>query len=359
MKIMNEQEEQDFFQKLQKQGKFKILPCGLAVNFNDNSQYEKLKLSPEQKIQITGLLQHVPMAVAANAMAGAYTVSFPKGLPHTLLALKQGGLGSQIIDNGRIVGSASFYPMLRQAAVFSAFSLMSIVTGQFFLFQITKELHMINKKIDDILKFLYGEKKAELLSEIKFVKYACENYAHIMAHDQQRTATLVSIQEARKVAVKDMEFYMNDLNEKIKFNGKEKFDSLANFIEYKIGQIKENINLSLQLYLISTLMEMYYAENFDEHYMKYLEDDIKNYIENWTNQMHLCYGSLREILKSPVAKKYEPKRKKYAQNNENEITLQQEKSGLLYSQLSEALHKPTQSKEYYLTADGDVYYKKS
>lgn len=354
----NQQEEQDFFQYLQEQGDFKILPCESAGGFNNNSQYEKLELSTEQKIQITGLLQHVPMAAAANAMAGAYTVSFPKGLPHTLVALKQGGLGSQIIDNGRIVGSASFYSMRGQAAVFGAFSLMSAVTGQFFLFQITKELHMINKKIDDILKFLYGEKKAELLSEIKFVKYACENYAHIMARDQQRTATLVSIQEARKVAVKDMEFYMNDLNEKIKFNGKEKFESLTGFIEHKIRHIKENIDLSLQLYLISSLMEMYYAENFDGDYMKYLEKDIKNYIENWANQMHLCYGSLREILKRNVSKKDEAKRKKYAQNNEDEIKLLQEKSSLLSGQLSEALHKSTQVREYYLTADGDVYYKK-
>ena len=180
-----------------------------------------------------------------------------------------------------------------------------------------------------------------------------------MARDQQRTATLVSIQEARKVAVKDMEFYMNDLNEKIKFNGKEKFESLTGFIEHKIRHIKENIDLSLQLYLISSLMEMYYAENFDGDYMKYLEKDIKNYIENWANQMHLCYGSLREILKRNVSKKDEAKRKKYAQNNEDEIKLLQEKSSLLSGQLSEALHKPAQSREYYLTADGDVYYKKS
>ena len=44
--------------------------------------------------------------------------------------------------------------------------------------------------IDKILEFLYGEKKAELMSEVSFVKYAYQNYGSIMGCNPQRIATI-------------------------------------------------------------------------------------------------------------------------------------------------------------------------
>ena len=52
-------------------------------------------------------------------------------------------------ENGRFVGSASLYYMEVQAIVSSAFNVMSIVSGQYFLSQINKELRVINQNIDN------------------------------------------------------------------------------------------------------------------------------------------------------------------------------------------------------------------
>ena len=65
--------------------------------------------------------------------------------------------------NGHIAGHASFYPLAAQAAVLGAFTVLSAVTGQYFLTQINSELKIVNQKLDEILGFLYGEKKAELM----------------------------------------------------------------------------------------------------------------------------------------------------------------------------------------------------
>ena len=73
---------------------------------------------------------------------------------------------------------------------------------------------LMNQKIDQIMGFLYGDKKAELIAEISFVKYAFENYSSIMLHDSQQVATISSLQESRKIAIKDIEFYMYDLTSK-------------------------------------------------------------------------------------------------------------------------------------------------
>jgi len=359
----NTQEEQILFQQLQNQKGFKIKPCEKHVNFSNHEQFRELNLTVDQKLQISELLQHIPAMTAAGAMANAYTVNFPQGLPHTLMALKQGGFGSSIISDGKIVGAASFYPMLGQAAILGIFTAMSIATGQFFLARINKELQKINQKLDEIMKFLYGDKKAELLSEVSFIKYACDNYVSIMEHESQRTATIVSIQEARKVAMKDIEFYMNDLEQKIESGKKQNFKFLDSLIDHEVKQAEENLDLSLQLYFISNVMEVYYAQNFEENYICNLEKDIKFYIKICNNQIHSLYGRLQGYLadcrsSGKIETKLEDKKK------ELNISLEEkcENYDMICEHLYAILHTSAKEAEYYLQVDEDtcnVYYKAS
>ena len=121
-------------------------------------------------------MQQLPAVVAANALSDMYMVRFPAGIPNALTPLKQGGFSTMVKgENGRIAGTASLYSVEAQAAVLGAFNAMSIVSGQYFLAQINSELKTMNQNIDKILEFLYGDKKAELISEVSFVKSAYQN----------------------------------------------------------------------------------------------------------------------------------------------------------------------------------------
>lgn len=198
------------FAAMQEAGSFTITPCKNAVNL---SQCRKLELSSAQKMQINALLQHIPSAMAAGEMSQMYTLTFPKGLPHTLMELKQGGCGTPIIGaDGRISGWASLYRATAQAALYGVFTVMAVITGQFFLVQIHRKLKKINSHLEKIEEFLYRDKRAELMAEQSFTRCAYENYPSIMAHEEQRIATISGLQQARKVAMKDVEFYMNDLD---------------------------------------------------------------------------------------------------------------------------------------------------
>ena len=106
-----EQNLQDVWQEMQKRKEIEIEPCETNLNLVDDQHLTKLKMTKEQKLQVMELVNHFPTVLAVGNMATAYKVTFPKGLPHTLLALKQGGYGSQIFDQGKIVGSASFHPV--------------------------------------------------------------------------------------------------------------------------------------------------------------------------------------------------------------------------------------------------------
>ena len=356
--VDNQVRELEFLQKLQDQKEIEIKPCDANINLDAEKEFVKLQMTDVQKLQVSQLIGYLPNALAIGNMAGAYKVTFPQGLPHTLVALRQGGYGSQIMDNGRIVGSASFHPMLGQAVVYGVFSLMSIITGQFFLKKINENLNTINQKLDDILRFMYGDKKAELLSEVGFVKYACDNYVPIMTYGVQRTATIIGIQEAKKIATKDIEFYLNDFKEQVKSGEKAaNLNALKELVEKKIFETGKNLKLSLQLYQISSLLEIYYAQNFEEGYIEYLAKDIKMYAKKYNDEVFTHYGSLEAKLNN-----LKPTNQgQLAVWNDLNERLEEAKDshGKVYDEvcdrLSDIVKTSIKPACYYLKTDGNVY----
>ena len=94
---------------------FEITRCEENLFLENRERYTKLNLAPAQKIQISGLLQQLPQAAAAGAMTQMYVARFPEGLPHTLTALRQGGVGSMIQGaDGRIGGMRLSVPCPRR-----------------------------------------------------------------------------------------------------------------------------------------------------------------------------------------------------------------------------------------------------
>lgn len=351
------QEEQNFIQQMQKQGAFEITPCEAHIDLDDTNRFEKLKLTSEHKMQINALMQQIPSAVAAGEMVRAYTVRFPKGLPHTLMSLKQGGVGSQIVVDGKFAGSASFYNMFGHAAILGAFTAVSIVTGQFFLVRINKELHNINRRLNEILQFLYEDKRAELLSEIEFVENVCNNYASIMPHEQQRIATIANLQRAKNIAVKDIIFYMNHLDSVIINNQDEKFATLIGLKNNKFKEMHDGLDFSLKLHLLSTLLEVYCTGNYEIDYIDSLEKNVKYYIEKSDYHINQDYSKLETLLNKNAPKKEKEK------SQEHEEELRSIREGFrkehidICESLFSQLRASTQSTEYYLKANGDVYYR--
>lgn len=256
----------------------KVVPIDDPSAIYGDRSYEQMPLSSLEKMQFSSLLSQVPSALAASSMSGMYRVVFPDGLQHSLTALKQGGFSSYFKDaNGKFAGSASLYKSSFQAAALGVFTVMSIVCGQYFLAEINKEMTLINQKIDKIIEFLYGDKKAELLAEISFTRYAFENYRSIMAHPEQRIATITSLQEAKKIAIKDIEFFINDL------------DTLSNIVTKSAIEFDDNLQkafrahdslmLSSQLLTMSSILEVFFSQNIDQNYLAYIEDSNAAYLE--------------------------------------------------------------------------------
>ena len=88
--------------------------------------------------------------------------------------------------------------------------------------------------------------------------------------------------------MKDIEFYMNDLDLAAKTKDNSELISTVN----KAFQIKESLELSMQLYVFSSLLELYYSQNTDSSYLKYVEADVSSYIDKCEKRMLSSFSVL-------------------------------------------------------------------
>ena len=340
-------------------GRFDISSCESAVDLSDQKRFSKLKLTSEQKMHMNALLGTIPSLFAANTLSRSYVLTFPEGIQGSLMKLKRGGYSTVLTDpeTGRTVGTAALnHTSFAQAACLSAFTAMSIASGQYFLSEINSKMNMMKLSLDKILEFLYGDKRAELMGEISFIRFAHENYSSIMEHNDQRLSTIISLQNARKVAIKDIELYLSDLSSTVM--SKEQNDILA--VVEKAAQIKDCLGLSTQLYVMSNLLEVLFSQNYDDSFLRYIEDDVASYINKCDKRMLTSFSMLQQALtnhKDGIFKKTDKDILEQQTRSVEEIVLQlnaTEKSPML-GLLHDALNSPKRKKKYYLNDDGDVF----
>ncbi|MEY8573707.1 hypothetical protein AALD01_04750 [Oscillospiraceae bacterium 21-37] len=335
-----------------------IIPCDMAMDISPANGFTKLELDSAQKIQIGALLQQLPSMAATNQMPKLYTVTFPDGVSGKLMELKKTelvGKTTSIIDDGKIKGTAALNSLDNCTLAMGCFTAMSIASSQYFLKKINDELRMMRMGIDKILEFLYGDKKAELMAEVSFIRYAYENYISIMECSAQRAATITSLQSARKIAMKDIEFYIGDLESTIKGRDGKDISSLVE----KAFQLKESLEFSMQLYGMSSLLEVHYAQNYDRSYLKYVDNDISVYIDKCEKRMLGNFSSLRTLVDSAKEMPF----KKIAKTDILERidglveSLGRGEESDMRRSLRAGLNAATQKADYYMTADGVVYMK--
>ena len=276
-------------------GGFDIKISDEEIDFSKRTDLIKLELSSGQKMHTSALWNAVP-SLAVVGTKNACVLHLPDGVTTSdLIKYGNGGLGNTYYGaDGKFAGQAPLEFLGKQQVIMGAFTAMSIASGQYFLSEINSNLTAINQKIDKILEFLYGDKKAELISEVSFVNFAYQNYGSIMECDHQRIATIISLQGARKVAMKDIEFYMSDLDSLVKAKNTPDLDSIIS----KAFQIRDCLQLAIQLYCMSNILEVSYSQNGNTAYHEYVEKDILSYIDKYEKRMLSNFSAIQMYIKT-------------------------------------------------------------
>lgn len=339
--------------ELEKKDLIKATPLKACPDLTDTSKFKRIELD---KSQIGQLFSQVPAIVSAGAMTQMYTLKFPKGVVGTLMNYSTGGYGSPIVNGGEIIGHVAFLSAGTQAAIMGAFTAMALVSGQYFMTQINKELKLINQKLDKILGFLYGDKKAELLSEISYTKRAFDNYFSIMQHDIQRVGTVAGLQQSGKVAIKDIEFYIMDIDN-LTHNTPKSNVELTSMVTESLN-LHESLKLSLQLYIMSSILEVNISQNYDDRYLNSICEEINSYVEKCNNRLLASFVSIKRTIES-----YKPKGKFATDDLGSEIEgiIEQLNNGETLSirgAVKSALFAPTKEAEFIIDQN-EIYYKLS
>ncbi len=327
-----------------------IKPCEIKPDLDDRTKFVKLDGGSAAKMRISAFVQNSIPAVMGGASANLYTVTFPEGVPHVLCQLKDGrGYFSMVRDpaTGQFSAVTPLNPVgTGYAIASSAFAVMSIATSQYYLTEINNKLNKIQLGVDKILEFLYGEKRAELMSEVMFAKYAYDNFTSIMEHSEQRVATISGLQDTKKIAMKDLEFYISDLDSLAQNTGKD-IPAAAR----KALRLKDCLDLSAQLYVLSGLMEMYYSQNTDKSYIAYLEKEMVSYLDKTEKHILKDYATISNaVLKD---KHIDDKDKQSILKTMDELNGGEESK--LHKSLKDALHASEKEAEFYIRNSGDIY----
>ena len=331
-----------------------VTASDVSFDFGDTSRFRKIEFPEQAGITANALLQLVPAQLVAGTASNLYVLHFPKGIQGALMNLHQGGQSTTMID---AAGScASLYKVNPTAvAAFQMFSVASFATGQYFLADISSKLTEVNRKLDDLLAFLQASKRTELLSELTFVKYALANYATIMLSEPQRMATIGNLQRAKIKAVADIEFYTEQLESSAAAKSNENQAKT-------VLQNKQGIDLASQLYAISTIMEAYYSQNWNQSYLANISADAKPLFALTQNRMISAITKFSDRINKDLESKKKGLLKGDVSQSEHKVlklydTLNSQSETPLLAFIEEALDKPSEPSELYLRSDGSVYQK--
>ncbi len=131
------------------------------LNYNSDSsskEYSSLKSLLLNEGAKVGVLGHT-----INSMKGLYSTVAD---PSTLIKLSNGGFGSAVMGGGKIVEHIGFTPV-NTIQAFSPMIIMQIlgaIVGQYYMQGITKQLNIINAKLDKLIHLHHNEKFSELQS---------------------------------------------------------------------------------------------------------------------------------------------------------------------------------------------------
>lgn len=246
-----------------------------------------IKLDDETASKISSLLHMLPDIISSATNGDAYRLEFPEGIAGVLAAHNDGFLAMlKDPETGKIVSQGTLYPIDGSNLLANVFSTLSVVTNQYYLHQISTQLNMIQTQLDHVLDFLYDDKACRIYAEAMAVMGIYRNYSSIMSCNEQRIASIQSIQQAKIFAEQNIQFYYRDMNNLVNKNGP--IDKLRDDLH--------NYTQSINLYGICATTEIVLSQNYDETYLTHVENDLRAHVTQHNQSVAKLQGKLEKSM---------------------------------------------------------------
>lgn len=236
----------------------------------------------------------LPGIVGAMELSQAYRIRIPDGFTiNDLTKLASNGELTTILrKNGKIAAHASLYSISNSSIVLGAFSVLSIVTSQYFLKIINDKLEQIRNQLSEVKNILNVMNYSELHANIELIQEIHRDRDAIIQNQNYVQAVIAKILDIKSNSMSFIKFYSEMLDEKIK--GLEKFNAKKdNEAEIKIGELinyRECYKLSISLYFAACIMQVVYTDNL--HNVEYVDRFVNDF-----ERMKNMYGDKIEKFK--------------------------------------------------------------
>ncbi|EPR71869.1 hypothetical protein ADIWIN_3067 [Winogradskyella psychrotolerans RS-3] len=157
---------------------FEIKNSNTSIKFEGITDSEMIKnlpeiyLNKESQETISGTLSNITGGLANVGITSTATYGLFQATanPATLMQLSSGGVGSAVVNGGQITqqagfvqaGTTMFTPMI-------IFQVASVITGQYYMNNISKQLNSIQEKLDELLNLFHIERQAKLVKSFQFI----------------------------------------------------------------------------------------------------------------------------------------------------------------------------------------------
>jgi hypothetical protein len=249
----------------------------------DSEKYDSYKkISDDDFAKINACFQNVPFVLKsindANCYSGTYKVVYDKGLGGLQRSAKDPTLFRANVvapgTNNDITGQALLQElnpseiMTLSNIAKASFTAASIATNQYFLARIDNKLESVEKKVNEIQRFLEIDKESQLWADGEFLKEVRDNAQYILNNETYSQATLINVQSIRRTALANIKLYYEQLqNFKSTLNQNDNSkETTEKLNKYKV--YLPNYWYSVYLYELAYYLEVYLSNITDSSFLQ-------------------------------------------------------------------------------------------
>ncbi|TVQ18530.1 MAG: hypothetical protein EA367_14525 [Leptolyngbya sp. DLM2.Bin15] len=240
---------------------------------------------------LSRLLGSVPEIASAIALGQSFRVVMPPGvLGHLMTHVNNPALKglkmTTVVSNGSTAGAAGLASMAGFVAPLLIWTVLSFITGQFFLTQIQRNTQAIFEELRNILYFLVAKEESDLRARVEFLQYVSANFHALSQNDEMRHATLVNLQKTNldslsglKLWVFHVEKELQEICDAVQLvkQGKDKRGN-AEKVAGLVGTTRQNITRAItswQCYALGSTLEIQLGQAFEPSLLEYTKQSLR------------------------------------------------------------------------------------
>ncbi len=242
----------------------------------------------------------------------SYIVHFNNGIGKLQRSVRTPGrFRANVVEfgnNNKIVGQAELErlnpsgAMKLNNAVLAIYSVAAVITNQYFLARIDKNIEGLRKITYDIKRFLENDKKTKQVSEYEFIEQCLENISFIESEPLYAQSTLTTVQGIKINASANMKFFKEQIETLVAaVNDKNKMKDIDVFIGDYQGLFPQYWMATL-VYELASYMECRLSGITDRAYLKNMGGDMfskimqyKEDYESFDLAIHAYIDGIREL----------------------------------------------------------------